>query len=78
MAKLTSIFSAVLGIGPSAVTPELSPQNTASWDSLNSIILLTEIEKAFDTRFDYAEAMDIKNFSDVRALLIKKGVNPDV
>ena len=51
MSKLTHIFSSVLGVDETAVVPSLSPANTAAWDSLNAIILLTEIEKAFDTRF---------------------------
>ena len=76
MSKLTKIFSSVLGVAESNVTPALSPENTPTWDSLNAIILLTEIEKAFDTRFAYEEAMDIKNFADVVVLVASKGKNP--
>lgn len=76
MSKLTHIFSSVLGVEESAVTPALSPENTPSWDSLNAIILLTEIEKAFDARFEYAEAMGIKNFGDVEKLVASKGKDP--
>ena len=78
MSILTRIFSSVLGLDEAAVTPTLSPESTPSWDSLNAIILLTEIEKALDTRFEYEEAMAIKNFGDVRALVASKGKNPDV
>jgi len=60
------------------VVDELSPENTPSWDSLSAIILLTEIEKAFDTRFEYNDAMNIKNVGDAKALLRKYGCNPDV
>ncbi|MES2203236.1 MAG: acyl carrier protein [Patescibacteria group bacterium] len=77
MSKLTHIFSSVLGIPESAVGPATSPDTTPSWDSLNAIILLTEIEKAFDQRFGYEEAMAVKSLADVRALLTKKGLNPD-
>jgi acyl carrier protein len=76
MSKLTHIFSSVLGVPEAKVTAELSPANTASWDSLNAIILLTEIEKAFDTRFEYKEAMAIKNFGDVEKLVASKGKDP--
>lgn len=77
MSALTHIFASVLGVEESAVIPELSPENTASWDSLNAIILLTEIEKAFGTRFEYEEAMAIKNFGDVCNLVASKGKNPN-
>jgi acyl carrier protein len=76
MSKLTTIFSSVLGIPESSVIETLSPQNTASWDSLNAIILLTEIEKAFDTLFEYDEAMAIKTFGDVLKLVSSKGLDP--
>ncbi len=76
MSKLTHIFASVLGIEESAITAELSPENTETWDSLNAIILLTEIEKAFDTRFEFEEAMNIKNFGDVTALVSSKHKDP--
>ncbi len=78
MTKLQRIFSSVLGIEESAVVPTLSPQNAPSWDSLNAIILLTEIEKAFDTRFSYDQAMSVKNFADVLALVTAQGKDPYV
>lgn len=77
MSKLTKIFSSVLNIDEAKVTPELSPQNAGSWDSLNAIILITEIEKAFDIRFNYDEAMDVKNFADVARLVKSKGGDAD-
>jgi acyl carrier protein len=78
MSKLTHVFSSVLGIDEAEVIPELSPENTPTWDSLNAIILITEIEKVYDTRFDYAEAMAITNFGDVIALITAKGMDPHV
>ena len=66
MDKLKNIFSAVLGVPVEKVTPELSPENTPSWDSLNAIVLVTEIEKAFQTRFLYDEAMGVKSFPSTR------------
>ncbi len=76
MSKLTHIFSSVLGVDEAKVVPDMAPANTSSWDSLNAIILLTEIEKAFETRFEYEEAMNIKNFGDVLKLVAGKGKDP--
>ena len=67
----------MLGIEEVKISPDLSPENTSTWDSLNAIILLTEIEKAFGIRFDYNEAMAIKNFGDVIRLVASKGVDPN-
>ncbi|MFA5130045.1 MAG: acyl carrier protein [Patescibacteria group bacterium] len=77
MSKLTTIFSSVLGIDESAVIDTLAPSNAPSWDSLNAIILLTEIEKAFDVTFGMDEAMAVKNFADVKALVASKEKDPN-
>ena len=72
MDALKNIFSSVLGISKDKITPELAPSNTPSWDSLNAIVLITEIEKAFKVRFSYDEAMSVKNFREVVALVKSK------
>lgn len=76
MNKLTTIFSSVLGVNESDIGPDLSPHNTPTWDSLNAIILLTEIEHAFEVKFDYDQAMSIKNFGDVIELVKAAGKDP--
>ncbi len=78
MSILTSIFSRILGVEEERVTPDLSPENTPSWDSLNAIILMTEIEKAFDAKFSFDEAMTVKNFGDVIELVASKGKDPNL
>ena len=72
METLKNIFSSVLGIPIEKVTTEISPENTPSWDSLNAIVLVTEIEKAFKVRFDFREAMGVKNFGDAVKLVKSK------
>jgi acyl carrier protein len=76
MSRLTHIFSSVLGISEAEVTPELSPETIAAWDSLNAIILLAEIEKTFAMKFSYEEAMSVKNFNDVMHLIASRGGDP--
>ena len=74
MDTLKHIFASVLGLADSAVTDELSPENTDTWDSLNAIVLLTEIERAFSISFSYDEAMSIKNFGEAVTLVRSKGI----
>jgi acyl carrier protein len=75
MEKLKNIFSNVLGVGMEKINDALCPENTPSWDSLNAIVLITEIEKGFGMTFLYEEAMAVKNFGDVINLLKSKGIN---
>lgn len=72
MEKLRAVFAGVLGVEAEMITADLSPQNTPAWDSLNAIILITEIESAFGVRFSYDEAMAVKNFADAEALVQRK------
>jgi acyl carrier protein len=72
METLKKTFSSVLGIPVEKITPDLSPENTPSWDSLNAIVLITEIEKTFKVKFGYDEAMAAKTFGDVVALVKSK------
>ena len=74
MDTLKNIFSSVLNLPASAITDTLSPETAESWDSLNAILLLTEIEKSFAIKFAFDEAMAIKNFGEVVALVRSKGV----
>ncbi len=73
MDTLKHIFSSILGVPEARVVDSLSPENTATWDSLNAIILLTEIEKAFNVKFTFDEAMAVKNFGGAVALIRSKG-----
>lgn len=73
MDKLKIIFSSVLGIDKESVVSELAPANCPTWDSLNAIVLITEIEKAFAIRFEFDEVMAVKNFGDAVNLVKSKG-----
>lgn len=75
MDTLTKIFASVLNIPESSITDDLAPETAESWDSLNAIILLTEIEKAFKVKFTFDEAMAIKNFGEVVTLVRSKGIS---
>lgn len=72
MDTLKEIFSSVLGVPAGTITPELSPENTPAWDSLTAIVLIVEIEKGFNVKFAYDEAMGVKNFGEVVALIKSK------
>lgn len=74
MDKLKKIFAAVLEIPESAVMPELAQETTPEWDSLRSIVLLTEIENGFGLKFNFDEAMAVRTVADAAALLASKGV----
>ncbi len=73
MDTLKNIFANILNIPAADVVDTLAPDNTPSWDSLNAILLITELEKAFAVRFTFDEAMAVKNFGGAVELLRSKG-----
>ena len=75
--KLKKIFSGVLGVPEERIVSDLTPANTPSWDSLNAIILMTEIEGAFGLKFSFEEAMAVKSFSDALDLVQRKEANKE-
>ena len=75
MSRVRKVFSSVLGVDESAVVPTLSPDNTPTWDSLNAIILVSELENAFNIKFSYDEVMAVTDVAGAIALIRSKGGN---
>ena len=66
---LYNLISNVLEIDINAVNKETSPDNTDSWDSLNMVKVVIEIEKEFGVRFELDDISDISNVGDIVNLL---------
>ena len=65
MAKIKKILSKVLEIKESSITDKTSPDNVPSWDSFNSLMLVSEIESEFRVKFSIQETVSIKNVKDI-------------
>ena len=74
MKKLKSILSKILEIQEQEINDNTSPQNVASWDSYNSLLIISEIEEEFKVKFSLEEVLKIKGVKDIKALLNKKGI----
>lgn len=71
MKRLKEIFAEVMSIEEKDISDESSPENTESWDSFNSLILISELEKNFSLKFTTKEVMSVKNFKDIVEILKK-------
>ena len=47
------------------ITDSLSPRDLKKWDSLNHVILISEIEKAFNIRFELQDMLESRNVGDI-------------
>ena len=57
------------------INEETSPENLEEWDSFNFYVLLDEIEKEFDMKFDLDETFEIKKIRDIKKIFTKQGVD---
>lgn len=72
--KLYEILSRVLKVDSSMITEDSSPDNIASWDSFNGLMLVTELEKGFNVKFTIEEIMMVKSVKDIKDSLRRHGV----
>jgi len=72
--RVAKVFSEVLGVSPSQITDETSPDNTPQWDSMAAMNLVVAIEDEFDVRLSTAEIVSMRNVAIVRKVLSIKGV----
>ena len=47
------------------LTPNTSPNDIGSWDSLNHMILIKKIEEEFQIEFDLFDIIELKNVQDI-------------
>ena len=71
---LIAIFAEGLGVDPSTLSEDTSPDNTTEWDSLAAITLVQLIEEQFDVRLSAREIMKMQTIGLARSVLQGKGV----
>ena len=72
--RLIEVFAGVLGVEPERLGDETSPVNTPKWDSLSSIMLVTEIEATFEVELSTADIESMSTIGRARAVLRRLGV----
>ena len=70
--KMTDIFQDVFDDESIVVTPELTAQDVAEWDSLNHIRLILTVQKTFGISFSAAQTANLKNVGDLADLIQSK------
>tara|TARA_Y100000996_G_scaffold380565_1_gene334548 strand:- start:357 stop:593 length:237 start_codon:yes stop_codon:yes gene_type:complete len=73
--KLYQIISKVFSIDSNRINDETSPENLEEWNSFNFYVLLDEIEKEFEMKFDLDELLGIKKVGDLKKIFTKHGIN---
>ena len=74
MEKLNLIIQKIFKIGDADINDELSPLTIPTWDSMNYLIFISEIEKEFEITFTMDEILNARNLGDLKAAMSNKGV----
>ena len=68
-----TVAAKVLGVAPETLSDASSPESVPTWDSLNGLLLVSELEKSFDVTFTMDEILAVERLGDFRALLAARG-----
>jgi acyl carrier protein len=72
--KLKHLFADCLQIPIGQVTPTLSQDQLASWDSLATAMLIAELELVFEISFQIDEMLELTSFDQTVKILSDKGI----
>ena len=75
--KLYNIIARVMSVPVSQISDQSSPETIESWDSLNGLVLVDELESEFNIKFTFEEVLDVKTVSDIKRHLKNRGVSLD-
>jgi len=70
--QIQDIFKLVLKKVDVALTEHSTFGDVAGWDSLNHMIIMSEIEKHFKIKFNFREVLKLKNIGDVCNAVLAK------
>jgi acyl carrier protein len=73
--KLKEILAKVLLIDESKISDDMSRKTVKEWDSMAHLMLVSEIESAFEVTMDDDDIMEIQTVADIKKTLQKLGIN---
>jgi acyl carrier protein len=73
--KLKAILTKVLLIDESEVSDEMSRKTVKEWDSMAHLMIVSEIESAFEVTMDDDDIMEIQTVADIKKTLQKLGIS---
>ncbi len=72
--KLKDILAKILLIDETEISDSMSRKNVKEWDSMAHLILVSELESAFEVTMDDEDIMEIQTVADIKKTLKKLGI----
>ena len=73
--KLKDILAKVLLLDETKISDGMSRKNVKEWDSMAHLMLVSEIESAFEVTMDDDDIMEIQTVGDIKKILKKLGIS---
>ena len=73
--KLKEILAKVLLIDETKISDEMSRKTVKEWDSMAHLMLVSELESAFEVTMDDDDIMEIQTVTDLKKTLQKLGIS---
>ena len=73
--KLKEILAKVLLIDESKINDVMSRKTVKEWDSMAHLMLVSELESAFEVTMDDDDIMEIQTVADIKKTIQKLGIN---
>jgi len=73
--KLKGILAKVLLIDRDAISDDMSRKKVEEWDSMAHLMLVSEIEAAFEVTMNDDDIMRIQTVNDIKKVLEKLGIS---
>lgn len=71
--RLRTVVANALGLDPTNLPEDASPQTVAQWTSLNHLVIMAAVEEAFAVTFTMEEMASVQSLTDIRRLLSVMG-----
>lgn len=72
--KVVEIITRIFKVDASVVNPDMSPETIPTWDSMNYLLFISELERGFGIQFTIDEVMKSKTLGDLLEALKSKGI----
>ena len=74
--KLNKILAKVLLVDEQKISDTMSRKTVKEWDSMAHLMLVSELESAFEITMEDDDIMDIQTVADIKKTLQKLGITP--
>jgi acyl carrier protein len=75
--KLKRILAKVLLIDEDKISDDMSRKKVEEWDSMAHLMLVSEIEAAYEVTMSDNDIMEIQTIGDIKKILKKLGINTE-